>query len=492
MTRATAAAWASVTLFALAGCATMEPDARTPAQSSTEIKEGVGAEQADPQSPGWWGVLSDPLLVALVERSNQDDLDLSEALARVREARALRVPITSDRFPTISAGGAAPRAQGSEETDAGPTNELHSLRFDASWELDVFGGPRSVAAAKKAELEAGVEDVRDALVTLFAEVALNYVEVRWFQTRLSLADEHIRSQSEIYLITRWRQQAGLTKKRDFERARLSLEQTRAQIPMLEAGLEQARHRLAVLLDEPFDELIPELVDVKAIPSARVGLAVGVPADALRRRPDVRRAERELVAQLDPTSVGRHPSFTLSGSIGLDALPPGLQSTSAKMRSVVAGNVNRALFDADSIRQNIDAQTPLQEQALMGYEAAVITALKEVDDVLVAYTKGEARRESLERATQAAKSAAELANKRYISGQISFQALLDVQRSLLSLQDQLATSEGEVTSNLIRLYKALGGGWSSLDPAPAQAAPKEKEPLSAGRQQAHTTTDARPQ
>lgn len=440
---------------------------RTPAQSSTEVKEGIGSEQSDPQSAAWWGVLNDPLLVALVERSKQDDLDLSTALARLREVRALRGPVTADRFPTLSA---ATRAQAGEETDAGP-NELHSPHFDASWELDVFGGPRSVAAAKRAELEAGVEDVRDALVTLFAEAALNYVEIRWFQTRLSLADEHIRAQSETYLITRWRQQAGLTKKRDFEQARLSLEETRAQIPVLQAGLEQARHRLAVLLDEPFDELIPELMEAKGIPSARVGLAVGVPADALRRRPDVRRAQRELAAQLDP-AIRHYADLPLSGSIGLDAMASSRPSSSARVSSAVATKASWVPFDADSIRQDLPLQTPLQEEAMTAYEAAVITALKEVDDVLVAYTKGEARRESLERATGSAKSAAELANRRYIQGKISFHALLNAQRTLLSLQDQLATSEGEVTSNLIRLYKALGGGWASLVSVAAQPADKE--------------------
>jgi NodT family efflux transporter outer membrane factor (OMF) lipoprotein len=474
MSRPTAAAWASALLFALGGCATMDPDAGAPAQWSTELKDGVSAAQSDPQSPGWWTVLNDPLLVGLVERSHQGDLELRQALARVREARANRGAAT-DRFPTIIASGTATRTRGSEETDPGLTNELYSAAFDASWELDIFGGQRRATEAAEAELEAGVEDVRDVLVTLFAEVALNYVEVRSFQTRLSLAEENLRSQSETYVITRWRRQARRTTKRNVERARLNLEQTRQQIPVLEAELAQARHRLAVLLGQPPDELAPELTEAKAIPSARVELAVGVPADVLRRRPDVRRAERQLAAQTAQVGVAtaeRYPSFSLLGSIGLEALAPGRLLSSAATSSLIGGNVNWTLFDAESIQQNIEVQTELQEQALIGYEAAVIAALQEVEGVLVAYAQEQVRRKSLQRATQSAKSAADLANKQYAAGSIDFQAVLDAQRSLLSLQDQLATSEGDATSNLIRLYKALGGGWASLDPAAAQPAARE--------------------
>jgi outer membrane protein TolC len=215
-----------------------------------------------------------------------------------------------------------------------------------------------------------------------------------------------------------------------------------------------------------------LTAAKAVPSARVDLAVGVPADVLRRRPDVRHAERELAVQAGPAAAARNSSFPLVGSIGLETLAPGRWLSSAAMSSLTGGNVNGTLFDADSIRQNIDVQTAPQEQALTDYEVAVITALQEVEDALVAFAKEQARRESLERATQSAKAAAELANKRYIAGSIGFQAILDAQRSLLSLQDKLATSEGEAATHLIRLYKALGGGWA---PDPGTAQPVAPEP-----------------
>jgi NodT family efflux transporter outer membrane factor (OMF) lipoprotein len=478
------AVWASVALLALGGCATVgpdyvAPDARAPAQWSAELKAGVSSAQSDPQALArWWTVLDDPLLAGLVERSLQGNLDLRQAQARVREARARRGVAAADRFPTITTGVAATRASGSQETGLGLTNELYSAGFDASWELDVFGGKRRATEAAQAQLEASVADTRDVLVTLFAEVALNYVEVRSFQTRLLLAEENLRSQSETYDITRWRRQAGLTTQLDVERARFNLEQTRAQIPVLQTGLAQARHRLAVLLGQPPGALAKELTETQAIPSARVELAVGVPADVLRRRPDVRRAERQLAAQTAQVGVAtaaRYPSFSLLGSIGLEALAPGRLLSSAATSSLIGGNVNWTLFDAGRLRQNIQVQTALQEQALIGYEAAVLGALQEVEDVLVAYAEEQSRRESLRLATQSAKAAADLAQQQYAAGLIDFQAVLDAQRSLLALQDQLATSEGEVTSNLIRLYKALGGGWVSLDPATPPPPAAQEQP-----------------
>lgn len=444
-----ASRWAIVLLFALGGCAAPDPSTR-----STELQENDA--HLDPRSPGWWAVLNDPILVGLLERLRKDNLNVNKATARVREARASRPVLGAGRFPTIGVGGTAPRAPDSEEANRATVNELYSGDYDANWEVGVLGGRQNPAQTAEAGQETSV-DVHDVSVTLFAEVALNYVEVRLFQTRLSLAYEHIASQSETYVVTRWRRQSEVSRKQDIEQARLDLDETRAKIPILEAGLADARHRLAVLLDESADELAAELAAARAVPSARIGLAVGVPADTLRQRPDVRRAERALAAQLVPETAARRPELPLSGSIGLDALPP------AVMSSLIDRKIHLAPFTTDSIRRKIRVRTSLQDHALKNYEAAVIAALKEVDDVLVAYTKGELRRESLEHAVQSAKSAAELANRRYLSDKASLEEMLKAQRSLLSLQDQLATSEGEVASDFIRLYKALGGGWAPLDP-----------------------------
>jgi NodT family efflux transporter outer membrane factor (OMF) lipoprotein len=457
----------------LAGCVTVGPDytapeTAAPATWNAKLAAGVSVAQPDAATLArWWTVLDDPVLSRLIERALAGSLDLRQAQARVREARARRGFAGADRFPTLAAAASASKTRGSEETTAaGVTTELYSAGFDASWELDLFGGKRRALEAAEAGLQASEEDRRDVLVSLTAEVALNYVELRSFQARLAIAEANLAAQSETYDITRWRAEAGLTTQLDVESARFNLEQTRASVPTLRSGLEQARNRLVVLLGQPPGYLADELGKGRAIPVTPVELAVGVPADVLRRRPDVRRAERQLAAQTAQVGVAtaaRYPGFTLLGSIGLEALSSGRLFTSAARTSSAGANIGWTMFDAGRIRQNIEVQSALQEQALIAYEAAVLAALRDVENALVAYAEEQTRRGSLAEAAQAAKTAADLAGQQYTSGLVDFQVVLDAQRSLLSLQDQLASSEGEVTSNLIRLYKALGGGWASLEP-----------------------------
>jgi outer membrane protein TolC len=202
------------------------------------------------------------------------------------------------------------------------------------------------------------------------------------------------------------------------------------------------------------------------------VAVGVPADVLRRRPDVRAAERRLAAQTAEVGVAtaaRYPGFALLGSIGIEALSGSRLFTSAARTTSAAANASWTLFDAGRLRQNVEVQSALQQQALIGWESAVLVALGDVENALVAFGEEQARREALVDATRAAELASTIATQQYNAGLIDFQVVLDAQRSLLSLQDQLATSEGEVSSNLIRLYKALGGGWTSLAEAGGTAA-----------------------
>ncbi len=443
------------------------PDTASPAAWHAELNGGLTARETDPGALArWWTTLDDPVLSELITAAVADNLDLRRARARVREARARRGIAGADRFPTLAVNGSASRTRSSEEAGTGLTSELYSVGFDASWELDLFGGTRRAVEAAEADLQATHEDLHDALVSLVAEVALNYVEVRSFQTRLSLAEANLAIQSDTYDIAHWRREAGLTTQLDVDQAKSSLEQTRSQIPTLRTGLDQAKNRLAVLLGRHPGVLEDVLREPKAIPVTPLEVAVGVPADVLRRRPDVRRAERELAAQTAQVGVAtaaRYPSLSLAGTIGLEALSfSNVFLASARTYRIVT-NAAWTIFDAGRIRRNIEVQSALQEQALLGYEAAVLTALQDVENALVAYADEQMRRQSLQDATQAAQSALALARDQYAAGTIDFQVVLDTQRSLVSLQDQLATSEGEITSNLIRLYKALGGGWTSVAP-----------------------------
>ena len=463
---------AALILFIFAGCATVgpdyvKPDTPIPEAWHTPAKNNLAGDHLNKEAlAAWWAILDDPVLTNLVESAVAGNLDLKEARARVREARARRGISEAGRFPTIDANGSARSSRSSEETGSGSERELYAAGFDAAWELDVFGGKKRAVEAAGAELQASEEDLRDVLVSLLAEVALNYVDLRSFQTRLSVAEANLEAQKETYDITRWRRQAGLTTQLDVEQAKYSLEQTRAQIPGLQTGLEQTKNRLAVLIGQHPGSLRDALAERKAIPVTPLEVAVGVPADILRRRPDVRRAERQLAAQTAQIGVATadlYPKFSLLGSIGLEALSPGNLFSLGSRTHGIGATVAWPLFDAGAIRSNIEVQNALQEQALIRYEAAVLTALEDVENALVAYAKEQSRRQSLTEATEAARRAVDLAQKQYSSGLIEFGNVLIAQRSLLSLQDQLAVSEGEVTSNLIALYKSLGGGWKSLMP-----------------------------
>jgi NodT family efflux transporter outer membrane factor (OMF) lipoprotein len=304
------------------------------------------------------------------------------------------------------------------------------------------------------------------LVSLLAEVVLNYVEARTFQARLAFTEANLTAQKETYQLTLWRYQAGLSDELSVQQARYNLESTRSQIPTLRTGLEEAMNRIAVLIGEQPGKIHEEVKKQMPIPVTPLKVAVGVPADVLRRRPDVRRAERELAAQTARVGVATadlYPKFTLSGSIGLEALSLSNPSSTGTWGLSGGPKISWAIFKAGAIRQNIEVQSALQEQYLIAYEAAVLSALEEVENALVAYAEEQQRRESLSEATQAAQRAVDLAQHKFQAGLTDFSNVLDAQRSLLSLQDQLTQSEGAVISNLVRLYKALGGGWTSLAP-----------------------------
>jgi NodT family efflux transporter outer membrane factor (OMF) lipoprotein len=432
----------------------------------TQLKGGLATGEMDPQAlAAWWTTLNDPELSSLIDRAVLGNLDLRKALARVREARARRGMAKADLFPTLDATGSATWSRSSKDTGTGKTSDLFAATFDAGWELDIFGGVRRSVEAAGADLQATQEDLRNVLVSLLAEVALNYIDVRTSQVRIAVAEANLEAQSETYQLTQWRYEAGLSDELAVQQARYNLENTRSLIPALRTGLEEAMNRIAVLLGEQPGKVHPELEKRGPIPVIPLKVAVGVPADVLRRRPDVRQAERELAAQTARIGVATadlYPKFTLSGSIGLEALS--LSNLSSGGWTLSGGpRITWEIFKGGAIRQNIEVQSALQEQALIQYEATVLGALEEVENALVSYAEVQQRRQSLSEATQAAQEAVNLAQHKYQAGLTDFNNVLDAQRSLLSFQEQLAQSNGTVTSNLVRLYKTLGGGWTSMAP-----------------------------
>jgi NodT family efflux transporter outer membrane factor (OMF) lipoprotein len=298
-------------------------------------------------------------------------------------------------------------------------------------------------------------------------VALNYVDVRIYQAQLTITRANIKSQEESYNLNLSRNRAGIIDELAVQESLRILESSRSLIPAIETRLAAAKNRLAVLLGEQPGKLHGELAAKRPIPALPAIVAVGIPAETLRHRPDIRRAERFLAAQTARIGVATadlYPKFRLLGTIGLESISAGDFFQYSSRTWGFGPSISWNIFDAGAIRQNIEVQTARQEQALIQYESAVLGALEEVENVLVAYAKEQQRRESLIKAEAAAQRAALLAQDQYQAGLVDFNNVLDAQRSLLILQDEKARSEGSVTSNLVRLYKALGGGWTSVQPA----------------------------
>jgi len=456
--------------FSCTACMAVGPDYRKPSlEVSSEWNSLTGntqlqAETGQPENLSrWWQNLNDPLLAELVDEALQASPDMRTALSVLREARARRGVASAGYFPALTASGSASRSK-SEGTDA---RDSYSAGLDASWELDLFGGVRRSVEASQAALEASEASVQKTQVSLAAEVATNYFEVRSLQQRLGIARENLERQQQTLQLTEWREQAGLISSQDVEQALSNLEQTRAQVPSLEISLAEAEHGLEILLGHPPGALHQRLDARVELPRVPDAIAVGIPADTLRQRPDVRVAERSLAAETARVGVAeaaRYPSFKLSGSIGLEALTVSGLGDSGAGTSVLLGGITSPIFNAGRLKRAVEIQDAVREQAQIAYEQSVLNALGEVENALVNFSRSQQRGEALAKATTAAENAAEIARENYASGLTDFQSVLDTERTVLSLQDSLASSRTNSVLALIGLYKALGGGWSAQQPS----------------------------
>lgn len=468
-------------LLLVTGCA-VGPDYELPDTVMPEEWHSEAAQDYSPTEPllDWWSALDDTVLTSLIWRAEAANLDLAQAVARIDEARALRGISKSDFWPQIGLGGSYTRTELSDKGALGqalPEGESFApsdqwdVGFDASWELDFFGRIRRRTEAASAELEASVEDYRDVLVTLYAEVASNYVEVRSLQARIQLARANAKAQRETVKLTQDRFDAGLVSALDVTQAQSNLATTEAEIPRLETNREAALNRLAVLLAEHPGALHAELREPAPIPKPPDSLTVGLPGDLLRRRPDVRRAERELAAQTARIGVATadlFPTFSISGFVGRQAAGfDDLGKGSSSTWGIIPGFV-WDIFTGGKIRNQINVEEARTEQLLYAYEKSVLFALEDVENAMVAYERERTRRDYLAEGVEASRRSVELVHTQYLSGITDFQRYLDSQRSQFNQEDQLAASEGLVVQNLIALNKAVGGGWS-LQTDPYQGA-----------------------
>ena len=445
----------------------LPPEIAAPVIWRAPMGDGLITGVADRQSQAqWWTLLGDPLLTGFMHQAAAGNLTLEQARARLLQARANRDISSAALLPRLDASGSATRNRISINRGGGSDITNYSLGFDAGWELDIFGGRRRSVEAAEARLEAVEEDLGDVLVALFAEVALNYIEVRTYQSRLQIAENNLAAQEETFAITKARYQSGLTSELALQQARYLVSSTQAQIPDLRTGFTNAANQLAVLLGLSPGSLNDQLLEVVPLPMLPSLVVVGIPADTLRRRPDIRKAERLLAAQTAQIGVATaelYPSLQLTGSIGLDALSAGKLFNVDSSGYSFGPSFSWPIFAGGAIRGNIRLQSALQQEALVGYKAAVLMALQEVENTLVAYAQEQQRFQALVESADAAGQASDLAEIQYQAGLINFTEVLVARRSLLSFQDQLALSKATMTGNLIRLYKALGGGWTGKYP-----------------------------
>jgi len=411
----------------------------------------------------WWQQLDDSLLSEFVEEALRASPTMDSARARLREARAQRKVAAADLFPTVSASGSARSSKTGEEESI----SSYQASFDASWEPDIFGGTRRSLEASTAELESTVASLQDTQISLAAEMALEYVSVRSLQARIAIARENLALQVETREIAGWRYQAGLVSGLDYDQARAAEAQTRAQIPALETSLAGSRNRTAVLLGTAPGSVDDRLEAQAPIPVVPENVIVGIPADVLRQRPDVRAAERTLAAQtarVGAAVAAQYPNFNLNGSLGVEGITLAALTGGASIVSSLAASVAETIFAGGRIRQQIQAQTAVQDQALAAYESTVLTALEDVENALVALRRNRERYAFLQTADEAARSAAQLARQRYAAGLVDYTSVVTTQRTQLTVSESLQSCEADITTALVQLYKALGGGWSTEDPA----------------------------
>lgn len=450
-----------VAIIFTAGC-TVGPNYNQPdppvdmAQWQQTQEYGMVVSEADISQ--WWRVFSDPLLNELINRGLSESMDLDLARSKLREARARRGIETASRFPVLTGSGSGLKTKEGDTS----SSELYSAGFDAAWEMNIFGRISRRIQAATADLQASTEAMRNVQVSLVAEIALNYLEVRSFQNRIQLAKANVKTQQKTLDLVKKRFDMGLTDTLAVEQAKSNLADTKAQIPSMETGLKRAMNRLAVLLGEKPGALNESLQPPLPIPTVPSEIAVGIPADLLRRRPDIRQAERELAAQTAQVGVAEaelYPHFTFSGTLEFSAASTGdLFDSTSRLGSLGPG-FKWNIFNAGSVRNNIKVQSEKQEQALIKYEQKVFNALEEVENAMTAYAREIDRMNRLKEAVAAQRQSADTAESLYKDGLKDFLYVLDAQRTLFSAEDRLAESRAEVTANLIRLYKALGGGWS---------------------------------
>ena len=474
-------------VLVLWGCA-VGPDYKQPEMKTPQLYSEIGSAtqptsrsaaggSTRPDYQRWWETLNDPTLNRLIDRAVQGNPDLLAAEARIREARANRGIYVSGLFPDIGAQGGythtrtslnSPELAGFSAQSGGQTlpnslveSDMWQAGFDMTWEIDLFGGNRRAIESANYSVQAAVWDQRDVLVSMLAEVAVNYIELRGSQRELQLARDNLQSQQQTLELTRRKAEGGLVPYLDVAQQEAQVATTASVVPTREAQIRQTIHHLGILLGQDPGSLSEELSAVEPIPVGPPSVPPGLPGELLRRRPDVRRAERQLAAataQIGVATADLFPQFSITGALGVGSQSlKNLFDYTSRMYDIAPG-VTWDIFNAGKVTSNIHVQNERQAEALQTYRKAILQSLGDVDDALVAYNREQVRLQSLREAVAANQKAVDLSTELFEKGSADFLSVLDAQRSLFGAQDSMAQSEQQVSADLVALYKALGGGW----------------------------------
>ncbi len=430
----------------------------------------------------WWTVFNDPILNQLITDAIACNLDLKQAQLRVYQARENRGIVQSSLFPQINATGDAQKARAAGAATGKPgftrgTMNLFQHGLDAAWELDFFGGTRRAVESADASIEASIEDRRNVMVTVIAEVGASYISLRGFQKELVIAHDNVVAQSKSVDLTDKKFKAGISNALDVANARALVATTRAQIPVLETAAQQMTYTIAVLLGREPAALDEMLGKTAPIPAAPPTIPLGIPSELLCRRPDVRRAQAQVHAanaQIGVAKADLFPKFSLTGQFGMSGPKPSSLFNVARRFYNVGPSIDWPIFAGGRIGCNIELQKTLTQEAEIAFKQTVLTALQDVDNAVFAYAKEKEHFEALSDAVKAFQQVVNLSLKLYTDGSTDFLNVITAQRSLYQAQDDLAQSERNLSTDVVAVYKALGGGWD--EPEIIECTPRCKDPI----------------
>ncbi len=491
--RSTWAAAAAVLL--LSGCTAVGPDYVAPEAPQTEA--WVEADDKNVRSEAgnfstWWTVFNDPVLNRLVDLAYNDNLTLRAAGLRILEARASLGIAVGDQYPQVqdATGGYSREVISKNAPNAALSDRDYdnlSVGLDASWEIDFWGRFRRGIESADASLGATLADYDDFLVTLTAEVATTYVLIREFEERLALARENVLVQQDSLNISDVRFRAGAVTELDVTQALSLLRDTQALIPFLETLLRQAQNALSVLLGRPPSELREILGEPGTIPQAPAEVALGIPAELLRRRPDIRSAELDAAAQSARIGIAKadlYPRFTLAGFVGFNTSDAGGATSnnasltdlfdSDSLTGFIGPSVRWPIFNYGRLTNNVRIQDARFQELVVTYQNTVLRAYQEVEDSLIAFLRAQDQTRFLTESVTASQRSVDLSMLQYREGITDYVRVLDAQRFLVTQQDRTAESRGTIARSLIATYKALGGGWETRDPNAAVPAEVQEE------------------